>query len=92
MEVDMQQLTDWRGRPIEVGTNVIWRQGTTGRGRWALGTVTEIRADQYRPYGPGTLDIAWSEQSNDYGNDSGKARGVAPYNVTVWTPEEAATA
>lgn len=79
------RLTDWRGQPIEVGTAIIWRQGTTYSGTWKIGRVTEIHKE---PYTTGdrawSLCIEWTEESWTYSKSSGKARGVMPYNVTVW--------
>lgn len=78
-------LTDWRGQPIEVGTAVIWRQGTTYSGTWKIGRITEIKKE---PFGEGdnawSLSADWVEESWTYSKSSGKARGVKPYNVTVW--------
>jgi hypothetical protein len=88
------KLTDWRGQPIEVGTAVIWRQGSTSSATWKIGRVTEI---QKEPYGQGdrewSLCVEWVEESWTYSKLSGKARGVMPYNVTVWppSPEQFAT-
>lgn len=85
---DVPALTDWRDQPIEVGTRVIWRQGTTYSGRWAIGRVTVVRkVESYStlPEYGWELDIEWDEQSGDLArNKSGKARGVKVYNVTVW--------
>lgn len=85
---DTPALTDWRDQPIEVGTAVIWRQGTTYSGRWAIGRVAAIRrlGDYFGlPVDAWELDIEWDEQSGDLArNKSGKARGVKVYNVTVW--------
>lgn len=77
----MSDLKDWRDQPIEPGVMVIWRQGRTSYGTWKIGVVSDIKPANY---GPGyTLDIEWSESSSSY-RGSMKARGVEPYNVTVW--------
>lgn len=84
-------LTDWRGQPIEIGTAVIWRQGATYSGTWKIGRVTEIHRE---PYGERnrtwSLCIEWVEESWTYNESSGKARGVMPYNVTVWPADQLA--
>jgi hypothetical protein len=77
-------LADWRGQPIEVGTRVIWRQGTTFGGTWAIGRITAIRPEEY---GSGfVLDAKW-ERTSDPWRGSRPARGLKDYNVTVW-PEQ----
>lgn len=85
---DMPALTDWRRQPINVGTMVIWRGGAGMFGGWRIGRVTAIRREE----GPGAgysdlvLDLEWTEQASEHTirSTTGKARGVQPYNVTVW--------
>jgi hypothetical protein len=74
-------LTDWRGNPIEVGTRVIWKEGTTSSGKWKVGVVVNIRKPDY---GPVVLDLDWEETSSTWWKGNMKGRGVLPSNVTVW--------
>jgi hypothetical protein len=74
---DDRQLTDWRGQPIVAGVRVIWHQSHPLR-RWKLGRVVAVDDSG--------LSVEWDEQSGAP-KTSGVARGVAPWNVTVWPGE-----